>query len=105
MDKEGASKEDWRITLRLPKRDYYFIQGLVEEGEYANAADVIRDAVKHFRANLELVLLPEAKEYRHFGFSRKKLDRKILEIGLRLIQVSCCLFIVTKEKFICSTML
>jgi len=53
MDK-GTSKEDWRITLRLPKRDYYFIQKLVDDGEYVNAADVIRDAVKHFRAELEL---------------------------------------------------
>ena len=47
-------KEDWRVTLRLPKRDYYFIQKLVDDGEYVNAADVIRDAVKHFRAELEL---------------------------------------------------
>jgi Arc/MetJ-type ribon-helix-helix transcriptional regulator len=51
---KGMSKEDWRITLRLPKRDYYFIQKLVDDGEYVNAADVIRDAVKHFRAELEL---------------------------------------------------
>ncbi len=54
MEKKANSKEDWRVTLRLPKRDYYFIQKLVEDGEYVNSADVIRDAVKHFRANLEL---------------------------------------------------
>jgi len=53
MDKD-ASKEDYRVTLRLPRRDYYFIQKLVEEGEYVNAADMIRDAVKHFRTELEL---------------------------------------------------
>jgi Arc/MetJ-type ribon-helix-helix transcriptional regulator len=53
MAKDGARKEDCRITLRLPKRDYYFIQRLVEEGEYTNSADVVRDAVKHFRADLE----------------------------------------------------
>lgn len=54
MEKKENSKEDWRVTLRFPKRDYYFIQKLVEDGEYVNSADVIRDAVKHFRAGMEL---------------------------------------------------
>jgi Arc/MetJ-type ribon-helix-helix transcriptional regulator len=53
MDKKDAQKEDWRITLRLPKRDYLFIQKLVDDGEYANPADVVRDAIKHFRADFE----------------------------------------------------
>jgi Arc/MetJ-type ribon-helix-helix transcriptional regulator len=54
MDKEPAQKEDWRITLRLPKRDYCFIQKLVDDGEYTNPADVVRDAVKRFRADMEM---------------------------------------------------
>ncbi|MCW4035168.1 MAG: hypothetical protein NWF03_07375 [Candidatus Bathyarchaeota archaeon] len=53
MTEKSDTKEDWRITLRLPKRDYYFIQKLVEDGEYVNSADAIRDAVKHFRVALE----------------------------------------------------
>lgn len=54
MNEKSKSKDDWRITLRLPKRDYFFVQKLVEDGEYVNSADVIRDAIKHFRAELEL---------------------------------------------------
>ena len=76
MDKEGASKEDWRITLRLPKRDYYFIQGLVEEGEYANAADVIRDAVKHFRANLELRAPTRSKGVQALWIFKEEIGQK-----------------------------
>ncbi len=61
MTDNRASKDDWRVTLRLPKRDYFFVQKLVDDGEYVNAAEVIRDAVKHFRADLNFLHLTKAK--------------------------------------------
>jgi Arc/MetJ-type ribon-helix-helix transcriptional regulator len=76
MEKNGDSKEDWRITLRLPKRDYYFIQKLVEDGEYVNAADVIRDAVKHFKAELELRAPIPNKGVKALWISKEEFEQK-----------------------------
>lgn len=76
MDKEQTSKEDWRITLRLPERDYHFIEKLVKEGEYANAADVIRDAVKHFRAELELCAPIRSKGLQALWIFKEGIEQK-----------------------------
>lgn len=75
MDKD-ASKEDWRVTVRLPRRDYCFIQMLVEEGEYVNAADVIRDAVKRFRAELEMNAPVRSKGVKALWIFKEEIDQK-----------------------------
>jgi Arc/MetJ-type ribon-helix-helix transcriptional regulator len=76
MSKKDAKKEDWRITLRLPKRDYYFIQKLVDDGEYTNPADVVRDAVKHFRANLEQRFPVQNKSVEALWIFKQELETK-----------------------------
>jgi Arc/MetJ-type ribon-helix-helix transcriptional regulator len=76
MDKEGTPKEDWRITLRLPRRDYYFVQRLVEEGEYVNAAEVLRNAVKRFRAELELNAPVRSKGVKALWIFKEEIDQK-----------------------------
>jgi Arc/MetJ-type ribon-helix-helix transcriptional regulator len=62
--------------LRLPRRDYYFIQKLVEEGEYVNSADVVRDAVKHFRAELELKAPVRSKGVQALWIFKEGIDQK-----------------------------
>ena len=62
--------------MRLPRRDYYFIQKLVEEGEYVNAADVIRDAVKRFRAELELNAPIRSKGVQALWIFKEEIDQK-----------------------------
>ena len=76
MTKNENSKEDWRVTLRLPKRDYYFIQKLVEDGEYVNSADVIRDAIKHFRAAMELNAPVHAKGVQSLWLLKEEIGQK-----------------------------
>ena len=76
MEKTGDSKEDWRITLRLPKQDYYLIQKLVEDGEYVNSADVVRDAVKHFRAGMELGAPVQSKGVQSLWIFKEEIGQK-----------------------------
>ena len=76
MDKEGSKKEDWRITVRLPRRDYHFVQKLVDDGEYANPADVVRDAVKHFRADLEKRFSIQNKSVQALWIFKQEIDTK-----------------------------
>ncbi|MCW4022088.1 MAG: hypothetical protein NWF02_02855 [Candidatus Bathyarchaeota archaeon] len=76
MEKDENPKEDWRVTLRLPKRDYYFINKLVEDGEYVNSADVIRDAVKHFRAGLELIGPVQSKGIQSLWIFKEEIGHK-----------------------------
>jgi Arc/MetJ-type ribon-helix-helix transcriptional regulator len=40
---------EYRATIRFPKKDYEFMQKLIEEGEYTNVTEIVRDAVKRFR--------------------------------------------------------
>jgi Arc/MetJ-type ribon-helix-helix transcriptional regulator len=40
---------EYRATIRFPRKDYEFMQQLIEHGEYANITDIVRDAVKRFR--------------------------------------------------------
>jgi Arc/MetJ-type ribon-helix-helix transcriptional regulator len=51
--KDGnASNEpgiEYRATIRFPKKDYEFMQSLIENGEYTNITEIVRDAVKRFR--------------------------------------------------------
>ncbi len=40
---------EYRATIRFPKKDYEFMQKLIEDGEYTNITEIVRDAVKRFR--------------------------------------------------------
>jgi Arc/MetJ-type ribon-helix-helix transcriptional regulator len=40
---------EYRATIRFPRKDYEFMQTLLEEGEYTNITEIVRDAVKRFR--------------------------------------------------------
>jgi len=40
---------EYRATIRFPKKDYEFMQMLIEKGEYTNVTEIVRDAVKRFR--------------------------------------------------------
>ncbi len=40
---------EYRATIRFPRKDYEFMQKLIEEGEYTNITEIVRDAVKRFR--------------------------------------------------------
>lgn len=40
---------EYRATIRFPRKDYEFMQNLIEEGEYTNITEIVRDAVKRFR--------------------------------------------------------
>jgi hypothetical protein len=49
---KSASAEagiEYRATIRFPRKDYEFMQKLIEEGEYTNITEIVRDAVKRFR--------------------------------------------------------
>lgn len=55
-DKTGKEPEagpetgvEYRATIRFPKKDYEFMQMLIEKGEYTNITEIVRDAVKRFR--------------------------------------------------------
>jgi Arc/MetJ-type ribon-helix-helix transcriptional regulator len=43
------SSFEYRATIRFPRKDYEFMQKLIEEGEYTNITEIVRDAVKKFR--------------------------------------------------------
>jgi len=40
---------EYRATIRFPRKDYEFMQKLIENGEYTNMTEIVRDAVKRFR--------------------------------------------------------
>jgi Arc/MetJ-type ribon-helix-helix transcriptional regulator len=40
---------EYRATIRFPRKDYEFMQKLIESGEYTNITEIVRDAVKRFR--------------------------------------------------------
>jgi Arc/MetJ-type ribon-helix-helix transcriptional regulator len=40
---------EYRATIRFPRKDYEFMQKLINEGEYTNITEIVRDAVKRFR--------------------------------------------------------
>ena len=40
---------EYRATIRFPRKDYEFMQMLIEKGEYTNITEIVRDAVKRFR--------------------------------------------------------
>jgi Arc/MetJ-type ribon-helix-helix transcriptional regulator len=40
---------EYRATIRFPKKDYEFMQALIQTGEYTNITEIVRDAVKRFR--------------------------------------------------------
>jgi Arc/MetJ-type ribon-helix-helix transcriptional regulator len=55
-DKEKGEKTsqpeggiECRATIRFPRKDYEFMQKLIEEGEYTNITEIVRDAVKRLR--------------------------------------------------------
>ena len=50
---EIEEAREFRVTVRFPKQDYLFLERLVEDGEYTNIADAIRDAVKRMRIEWE----------------------------------------------------
>ena len=45
--------KEFRVTVRFPRQDYLFLEQLVEDGEYTNIADAVRDAVKRMRIEYE----------------------------------------------------
>ena len=45
----GEGGIEYRATIRIPKKDYEFMQKLIETGEYTNITEIVRDAVKRFR--------------------------------------------------------
>ncbi len=49
----AEEEREFRITVRFPRQDYLFLERLVEEGEYTNIADAVRDAVKRMRIDWE----------------------------------------------------
>lgn len=40
---------EYRATIRFPRKDYEFMLKLIEDGEYTNITEIVRDAVKRFR--------------------------------------------------------
>ncbi len=40
---------EYRATIRFPRKDYEFMHKLIEDGEYTNITEIVRDAVKRFR--------------------------------------------------------
>lgn len=50
-DKSATSESgiEYRATIRFPQKDYEFMQKLIDEGEYTNITEIVRDAVKRFR--------------------------------------------------------
>ena len=46
---EQAAGVEYRATIRFPRKDFEFMQGLIESGEYTSITDIVRDAVKRFR--------------------------------------------------------
>jgi Arc/MetJ-type ribon-helix-helix transcriptional regulator len=51
-DEKSAGPEvgiEYRATIRFPRKDYEFMQKLLDEGEYTNITEIVRDAVKRFR--------------------------------------------------------
>jgi len=50
-DKKDPSEPgiEYRATIRFPRKDYEFMQKLIENGEYTNITEIVRDAVKRFR--------------------------------------------------------
>ncbi len=52
QEKGPASSDagiEYRATIRFPQRDYEFMQRLIQDGEYTNITEIVRDAVKRFR--------------------------------------------------------
>ncbi len=56
---------EYRATIRFPRKDYEFMQGLIEEGEYTNITEIVRDAVKRFR--LDWRDMEAARAFRPMG--------------------------------------
>lgn len=52
---------EYRATIRFPRKDYEFMQKLIDEGEYTNVTEIVRDAVKRFR--LEWKDMEAAQQY------------------------------------------
>ncbi len=52
---------EYRATIRFPKKDYEFMQKLIDDGEYTNVTEIVRDAVKRFR--LEWRDMEAAQQY------------------------------------------
>ena len=55
-DEKDAEKQaspeggiEYRATIRFPQRDYEFMQKLIDDGEYTNITEIVREAVKRFR--------------------------------------------------------
>lgn len=44
---------EYRATIRFPRKDYEFLKKLIENGEYTNITEIVRDAVKKFRLEWE----------------------------------------------------
>ncbi|MCP8316041.1 MAG: hypothetical protein H3Z51_04150 [archaeon] len=59
---EAEGGIEYRATIRFPRRDYEFMQKLIEGGEYTNITDIVRDAVKRFR--LEWTDMEAASKFR-----------------------------------------
>ncbi|MCJ2541081.1 MAG: ribbon-helix-helix domain-containing protein [Candidatus Thermoplasmatota archaeon] len=68
QEPEKAGSEsgiEYRATIRFPRKDYEFMQGLIEEGEYTNITEIVRDAVKRFR--LEWRDMEAARNFQPMG--------------------------------------
>ncbi|MEM3402667.1 MAG: ribbon-helix-helix domain-containing protein [Candidatus Hadarchaeales archaeon] len=44
---------EYRATIRFPRKDYEFMQKMIEEGEYTNMTEIVREAVKRLRKEVE----------------------------------------------------
>lgn len=49
FQQSAAEGIEYRATIRFPRKDYEFMQKLIEDGEYTNVTEIVRDAVKRFR--------------------------------------------------------
>ncbi|MFN4132880.1 MAG: type II toxin-antitoxin system ParD family antitoxin [Candidatus Hadarchaeales archaeon] len=50
---------EYRATIRFPRKDYEFMQKMIEEGEYTNMTEIVREAVKRLRKEMEEAMMME----------------------------------------------
>lgn len=87
--KEGNGQDEagieYRATIRFPRKDYEFLQKLIDSGEYTNVTEIVRDAVKRFRlewSDMETVkdFMPMAREMR----------ARMMPMMRMMMQHGCC---------------
>lgn len=82
---KGAGIEagiEYRATIRFPRKDYEFLQKLIEEGEYTNITEIVRDAVKRFRLEWR-----DMESVREFRSTRKDWDMDMMPMMKRAMRL------------------